>query len=80
MEMIHKLGQLKPRYVHEVKSLTHLNTVHVYFDGSVLEDGRAGCVVITQFTEDDTVTISSGGRLNNHVSLTQAKLWENLKC
>lgn len=69
-------GQLKATYSHKINSLTRLDIAHVYCDGSVLEDGRAGCgVIIRQFTGSGVVTTSTGMRLSNHISSTQAELW-----
>ncbi|XP_069987694.1 uncharacterized protein [Penaeus vannamei] len=68
--------QLKATYSHKINNLTRLNIAHVYCDGSVLEDGRAGCgVIIRQFTGSGVVTTSTGMRLSNHISSTQAELW-----
>ncbi|XP_069983766.1 uncharacterized protein [Penaeus vannamei] len=69
-------GQLETTYSHKINSLTRLDIAHVYCDGSVLEDGRAGCgVIIRQFTGSRVVTTSTGMRLSNHISSTQAELW-----
>ncbi|XP_069168138.1 uncharacterized protein [Procambarus clarkii] len=77
----HEPGQLRCMYGSMISRLPRGNSLHVYCDGSVVEDGRAGCgVLIREYTEFGTVDRKIELRLSNYISSTQAELQAILAC
>lgn len=67
---------LKQIFLKKIDELPQRNSVHMYCDGSILNDGRAGCgVFVRDYSYDGRCideTISR--RLGDHISSTQAEL------
>ncbi|KAG0725031.1 Gag-Pol polyprotein [Chionoecetes opilio] len=69
-------GYLRAWYCHMVDCLPKDNAIHVFCDGSVSEDGRAGCGILMWDYDgyqkcESTVTL----RLSDGISSTQAELY-----
>ena len=67
---------LKYQYEIDIHNITVAGDTHVYCDGSVLEDGRAGCGVFVRKHREDGTRDEWGHsfKLSDHVSSTQAEL------
>ena len=70
------VGELKGHYEASISELAESGVTHVYCDGSVRDDGRAGCgVLMRRVTKNGGhVDTEQYYRVTDHVSSTQAEL------
>ena len=72
---MYSAAELRARYNNLMKTVPSRNPVHVYCDGSVSDNGRAGCGALVLDCSRDTVCEHEYSmRLSDHISSTLAEL------
>ena len=67
---------LKQVFLEKINELPKINSVHMYCDGSVLNDGRAGCGIYLReyFCDGSYINHTISRRLGDNISSTRAEL------